>query len=78
MDTATTMRGGLVHDCLFQLMREKLLGVEWRHTVDNELRRILLEDGVCRFRAWYFLKAVRMFGETSADPAHTKPILEAP
>lgn len=66
-DDKTNMRAGLVHDALFQLMRNKLLDVGWRHTADDELRRICKEDGMSAWRAWYYWKAVRMFGESSAE-----------
>jgi hypothetical protein len=65
-DDKTNMRAGLVHDSLYQLMRERELDCGWRETADNELRRICREDGMGAIRAWCYYKAVRMAGENSA------------
>jgi hypothetical protein len=65
-DDKHNMRAGLVHDALYNLMRERLLDCGWRETADNELRRICREDGMGAIRAWYYHKAVRMAGESSA------------
>lgn len=67
IDTKNFMRGSLVHDALYQLMREKLLDCGWRETADAELRRICIEDGMSWLRAWWVFKAVRMAGESSAE-----------
>ena len=51
IDTKNFMRGSLVHDALYQLMRLKLLPASLRETADMLLRRICIEDGMCRLRA---------------------------
>ena len=66
IDTRNFMRGSLVHDALYQLMREGLLDLGWRETADQELRRVCLEDGMSAIRAWWVYKAVRFGGESSA------------
>lgn len=76
-DDKTNMRAGLVHDALFQLMRNKLLDLGWRKTADDELRRLCKEDGMSGIRAWYYWRAVRMFGEKCAE-WQDETILEAP
>jgi len=73
-DTKTFMRGSLVHDALYQLMRESLLGLEHRKTADEILRDICLEDGMFKFRAWYVYKAVRLFGSIAAKPVPKRPV----
>ncbi len=55
-------RGSLIHDALYQLMREGLLPMSYRKAVDQELIHICKEDGMSRFRAWYYMLAVRTFG----------------
>lgn len=55
-------RGSLVHDALYQLMREGHLGFGYRKLADQELIRICKEDGMSGFRAWYYMLAVRTFG----------------
>lgn len=65
-DTKNFMRGSLVHDALYQLMREKHLDCGWRPTADEELVRICKEDGMSALRRWWVLKGVRFGGESSA------------
>ena len=67
-DTPSFMRGSLAHDALYQLIREGKLNKSYRKAADQVLRRICLEDGMSKFRAWYVYKAVRMFGGFSAKP----------
>jgi hypothetical protein len=76
-DDKTNMRAGLVHDSLFQLMREGLLDLGWRQEADRELYRICKEDGMWQIRAWTYYKAVRAFGESSAAWQSPK-VLTAP
>lgn len=67
IDTKTFMRGSLVHDVLYQLMRMKLIPLEHRILADKELKDICRKDGMNYFRVWYVFKGVRMFGEKSAE-----------
>jgi len=67
IDTAAFMRASLVHDALYQLMREGQLDAEkYREPADALLRAMCIEDGMSRVRAWYAYRAVRMFGRRSA------------
>lgn len=66
--TKTNKRGSLIHDALYQLMREGLLPRKYRKYVDQLFKQICLEDGMSKFRAWYFYKAVRMFSKKSSLP----------
>lgn len=68
LDTKTFMRGSLVHDSLYQLMREGLLPRIWRKYTDKLLRDICLEDGMKKFRAWYVYHSVRTFAKKSSMP----------
>lgn len=70
-DTPSFMRGSLVHDALYQLIREGQLGVEHRKAADQLLRRICREDGMSAVRAWWVYQAVRIFGgEACRGPVH--------
>lgn len=78
-DTLTFMRGSLVHDALYQLMREGGLDRQmYREAADITLRQICLEDGMNPIRAWWVYQGVRLFGNPSADPANREPIEYAP
>ena len=74
-DTNAFMRGALVHDSLYQLIREGRFGQEkspdWkkaRRVADNEMKRLCREDGMWKIRAWYTFKAVRLFAAFAAKP----------
>jgi hypothetical protein len=67
-DDKTNMRAGLVHDALYQLIREGRLAENHRKFADEELYRICREDGMNFIRAWLYLKAVRNFGAGAARP----------
>ena len=79
IDTKNFMRGSLVHDALYQLMREGHLDHDtYRADADGILRRIIQEDGMSWLRAWYVYRGVRLGAGPAADPANDKPILTAP
>lgn len=68
IDTKNFMRGSLVHDALYQLIRERHLPLEARAAADWLLREICLEDGMSRIRANWVYMAVDLFGESSTRP----------
>lgn len=68
IDTPNFMRGSLVHDALYQLMREEMIGQEHREYSDELLRGICLEDGMSKIRAWWVYQGVRLGGASSAAP----------
>jgi hypothetical protein len=79
IDTLNFMRGSLVHDGLYQLMREHLLDEDkYREAADRLLQEICKEDGMSAARAWVVYEAVHYFGEPAADPANDKPVIRAP
>jgi len=78
-DTKNFMRGSLVHDALYQLMRNRhLSNTRWRAEADNELKRMCLEDGMFRIRAAWVHRGVRVGGGPAADPASKKKVFTAP
>jgi len=66
IDTASTMRGSLVHDCLYQMIREGLIDMKHRKYADKVMKRIMKEDGMPWWRASYFYWGVRLFGKKAA------------
>lgn len=77
-DTRNFMRGSLVHDALYQLLRNELINESWRDEADKELKRICLEDGMTKIRAWWVYTAVRRWGGVAADPESRKKTHKAP
>ena len=79
IDTKNFMRGSLVHDALYQLMREGYMSEEtWRDDADDALYDIVREDGMSWLRAWYVYRGVRWFGGPSADARYERGIQTAP
>ena len=75
IDTPSFMRGSLVHDALYQLIREGHLGEEHRLRADELLFMICREDGMSPWRAQYVYWAVRWRGDEALGP---KKVLRAP
>ena len=77
-DTKNFMRASLVHDALYQLMRQKVISRRWRLEADKELKRICLEDGMSNIRAGYVYRSVRRWAGSAASSKNKKKILTAP
>lgn len=77
-DDRTNMRAGLVHDALYQLLREGLLPATLRPEVDKLFHQHLRQDGMNRFRAQYYYWAVRAFGAKAASSEGKRAVLTAP
>lgn len=77
IDTKNFMRGSLIHDALYQLMREGHLGQDMRDDADRVLRDICLEDGMSSIRAHWVYVGVR-FGGGPAASVGEKEVLHAP
>lgn len=79
IDTQNFMRGSLVHDALYQLMREGWLEAStWRQPADRLLQQLCIEDGMSSLRAWWVYQGVRFGGGPATDPASDKPLQHAP
>jgi len=78
-DTLNFMRGSLVHDALYQIMREgKLDNITYRKPADKLLKNMCKEDGMSSLRAWWVFKGLRMGGDPAADPDNKRPVIKAP
>jgi hypothetical protein len=76
--TPNIIRGSLVHDALYQLMRECGLSSRWRSAADDLLRDLCIADGMPRWHADLVHAAVSHFGAQYADPRSIRPVLVAP
>jgi len=59
-DSLNFMRSSIIHDALYQLMREGKIGRHWRKRADQILREVCLQDGMARIRAWWVYRGVRL------------------
>lgn len=78
IDTKSGMRASLVHDALYQLMREEKIGMSKRPLADELFYRILLEDGMWKWRAWLWRRGVKKHAAFAALPENDKKIITAP
>jgi len=78
IDTKTFMRGSLIHDVLYQLIRMGELPMDYRRAADAELKDCCIQDGMNKLRAWWVHKALDYAGRSAALPSATKRIHRAP
>ena len=67
-DTKSSMRGSLVHDVLYQLIRLKLIDPKHKEYADQVLHDLCTADGMWSWRADYWRWAVLTFGSASCEP----------
>ena len=78
-DTPENLRASLVHDALYQLMRnEEISARTHRKAADQEFKRICKEDGVSKYWASVWYKGLRKFGKPATSPENKKKIRRAP
>lgn len=77
-DTDTSIRGSLIHDVFYQMMREGLINRCWRKYADELLRDICKIDGMYWWRAGLWYKGVRVGAEKFTDPRYRRKVIIAP
>jgi hypothetical protein len=78
VDSKSFMRGSLIHDALYQLLREGHLPQHERFIADKILQYTCLEDGMFRLRAWWVFVGVDKCAATAASPKNKKKVHFAP
>lgn len=79
IDTANFMRGSLVHDAIYQLMRMGLLDRgAWKEPADRLLQAMCVQDGMWKARAWWVYQGLAVGGEGATLAENRKPVLVAP
>lgn len=78
IDTRNAMRGSLVHDALYQLIRLGFLPSSYKDMVDDIFYNMLKEDGMSTIRAWAWRKALKLCGGKNTLPSREKMIMRAP
>lgn len=78
IDTKNSMRGSLVHDAFYQLMRMGVISKDCRHLADQYLHDICNEDGMFEIRSDSWLWAVHTFGSFAIENDYSKEVLIAP
>ena len=73
IDTRNAMRASLVHDVLYQLLRLELITQDQVKPADQLFRKMLVEDGMSAFRAWYWYRGLRLANGKAAKPGTQKP-----
>lgn len=62
IDNKPMIKASLLHDALYQIIREGKVSKIWRKKADQLFRKELIENGTCKIRAYWCYLAVRLFG----------------
>lgn len=78
LNIKSSIRGVLLHDACYQMIRLGYLEPKWKDVADQVLYNCCVEDGMLKLLAKAILKAVETFGHPATTPAQEPPVLEAP
>jgi hypothetical protein len=78
IDTRNSIRGSLLHDAGYQLLRETLLSPSQRRQFDRRFYEILREDQMLWPRAQLIYRTVQRFGDLYTGREEESPTLYAP
>ncbi len=79
IDTKENLRASLVHDALYQLMRNRHLTAKaHKDKADKLFKKICIEDGVRRATAHIYYLGLKLGGKPHTDPKNRKKVHRAP
>lgn len=71
-DTKNFMVPSMVHDAIYQLMRNMVLPLDpYREIADEMMFKMCKDRGMCGVRAWWCKRGVRKFGKNAASKKRT-------
>ncbi len=73
-DTKNSMRASLVHDAFYQLLRLESLPQSQIVPADQLFKKMLIEDGMSKVRAWIWYRGLRLANGAAAKPGTQDPI----
>lgn len=77
-DSKSSMRASLVHDVLYQCMRLDLVPQSFREEADIILQDLCVQDGMWKWRAALWFRALDWFGGANVKASRRKKIHYAP
>ena len=78
-DTKNNLRASLIHDALYQLMRNSELNTRThRKAADLIFKNECKKDGVSKYWASIYYRGLRKFGKPAASPENKRVIKRAP
>lgn len=80
IDDNHNQRASLVHDALYQLMRQKKLSPRsaYKDKADRLFQKLCKQDGVLSPLADLYYQSLKRYGDPAADPKNAKEIQKAP
>jgi len=72
------MRGALVHDAFYRLIRWGVLSPEWKDYADETMYQLLVKDGMWEWRAKLWLRAVKQHGAAAILAENKMKVHTAP
>ena len=78
IDTKSSMRGSLLHDALYQLMRLEILPRKYRWIADQAASCRWLADKMWRARVWVWTKILNRHAAAAAHPDRKRKVYTAP
>lgn len=79
IDTNSNLRASLVHDALYQLMRnEDIPREEFKDKSDRLFQTMCKEDGTYSWMAYLYYRTLKRFGDPATAPSNVKRVQTAP